>query len=383
MQLRHLTLLAAAKAVAAQAPTLAEVLAAQSETLSSLTTWVQSQQAVYSLLAGAEDITILAPSNKAFEELANSPLASQLTSDPNFLTAFLSYHVLNGTYYASNLTSSPQLVLPTLLDLANYENVTGPQKVISRVSDGGVSFLSGGGSLSTVQTANVNYTGGTIHVIDSVLNLPANVTNTLLAANLTATLGAVRQAGVEDVLNTTPDLTVFVPTNDAFAAIGNLVSGLTAEQLGGILGYHVIPGKVVYSSDIADGSVATLEGSNLNIRVQDGNVFVNSAKVIAADILIANGVAHVIDGVLNPDNASAQPNPTASTASPAFSGASSTDGVPFTSGIAVPPAATASATSSGSSPVSTEPVAGGQGKVAAIGAAALFGAGAVALMNQL
>ena len=87
--------------------------------------------------------------------------------------------------------------------------------------------------------------------------------------------------------------------------------------------------------------------------------------------------------VLNPDNASAQPNPTASTASPAFSGASSTDGVPFTSGIAVPPAATASATSSGSSPVSTEPVAGGQGKVAAIGAAALFGAGAVALMNQL
>ena len=153
MQLRHLTLLAAAKAVAAQAPTLAEVLAAQSETLSSLTTWVQSQEAVYSLLAGAEDITILAPSNKAFEELANSPLASQLTSDPNFLTAFLSYHVLNGTYYASNLTSSPQLVLPTLLDLANYENVTGPQKVISRVSDGGVSFLSGGGSLSTVQTA--------------------------------------------------------------------------------------------------------------------------------------------------------------------------------------------------------------------------------------
>lgn len=133
-------------------------------------------------------------------------------------------------------------------------------------------------------------------MIDNILTIPANVTSTLLAANLTAALGAVRQAGVEDVLNTTPDLTVFVPTNDAFAAIGNLVSGLTAEQLGSILGYHVIPGQVIYSSDIADGSVATLEGSDLNIKVQDGNVFVNSAKVIAADILIANGVAHVIDG---------------------------------------------------------------------------------------
>jgi len=60
-------------------------------------------------------------------------------------------------------------------------------------------------------------------------------------------------------------------------------------------------------------------------------VFVNSAKVIVPDVLVANGVVHVIDSVLNPNNTSAEPNPT--TTSAAFSGASSATDVPFTSGV--------------------------------------------------
>jgi len=385
MQLRHLTLLAAAKGVVAQLPTLADVLAAQSEKLSSLTTWLESQELVYNLLSGAEDITLLAPSNNALQQLNNSPLANQLMSDTGFLTAFLSYHVLNGTYYASNLTSAPTQVIPTLLDLATYDNITGGQKVISQFSDGAVTFISGGGAKSTVESANYNYTGGTIHIIDNILTIPANVSTTALAANLTALVGAVRQAGLEETLNTAQDLTIFAPTNEAFANIGNLVSGLTVEQLTGILGYHVIQGAVVYSKDVPNGaSVKSFQGSELNFRVEDGTVWVNSAKVIAADVLVANGVVHVIDGVLNPDNASAQPDPAAPTQSPAFSGASSVGGVPFTSGVMVPPAATTTATSTvAPSPGATEPVTAGQGKVAAVGAAALFGAGAVLLLNQL
>ncbi|KAK3994823.1 FAS1 domain-containing protein [Cladorrhinum sp. PSN332] len=387
MQLRHLTLLAAAKAVTAQTlPSLADVLAAQSESLSSLTTWLESQELVYNLLANAEDVTLLAPSNNALQQLNNSPLANELLSNTEFLTAFLSYHVLNGTYYASNLTSAPLQVIPTLLDLAGYGNITGGQKLIAQSSDGGVSFISGGGSKSTVQSANYNYTGGTIHIIDNILTIPANVSTTALAANLTALVGAVQQAGLVETLDTTQDLTIFAPTNEAFASIGNLVSGLTVEQLTGILGYHVIPGAVVYSTDVPNGaSVKSLQGTELNFRVEDGTVWVNSAKVIAADVLVANGVVHVIDGVLNPDNAAAQPDPAAESPAPAFSGASSVGGVPFTSGVTPPPAATAAPTSGTTAPPpdATEPVTAGQGKVAAaVGAAALFG-GAAVLMNQL
>lgn len=184
MHLRHLTLLAAAEAVVAQVPTLAEVLAAQSETLSSLTTWLESQELVYNLLAGAEDVTLLAPSNDALQALNNSPLANELLSDPNYLTAFLSYHVLNGTFFASNLTSSPQLAIPTLLDLAHYDNVTGAQKIISKSSDGGVSFLSGGGSVSKVQAA-VCHTTNTLLFHDTPTNTCYTRTSTTLAAQST------------------------------------------------------------------------------------------------------------------------------------------------------------------------------------------------------
>ncbi|KAK4222502.1 FAS1 domain-containing protein [Podospora fimiseda] len=381
MQLKHLTLLAAANAVTAQS--LAEVLAAQAETLSSLTTWLESQELVYNLLAGAEDVTLLAPSNNALQQLNSSPLANELLSNTEFLTAFLSYHVLNGTYFASNLTSSPVQVIPTLLDLQGYDNIAGGQKLIAQSVDGGVSFISGGGLKSTVQAANFNYTGGTIHIIDNILTIPANVSTTALSANLTALVGAVQQAGLVETLDTTPDLTIFAPTNDAFAAIGNLVSGLTIEQLTSILGYHVVPGAVVYSTDVTNGLTAkSLQGTDLNFRVVDGEVWVNSAKVIAADVLVANGVVHVIDGVLNPDNASAAPNPAAETQAPAFPGASSVGGgVPFTSGVVVPTPAATNTAGPGATP--TEPVTAGQGKVAAVAGAALFGAGAVVLMGQM
>lgn len=74
-----------------------------------------------------------------------------------------------------------------------------------------------------------------------------------------------------------------------------------------------------------------VSGGSVTITVENGTVYVNSARVIVPDVLVANGVVHVIDGVLNPNNTAATPNP--STTSVAFSGASSATDVPFTSGV--------------------------------------------------
>ncbi|KAK4185460.1 FAS1 domain-containing protein [Podospora australis] len=383
MQLKHLTLLAASHAASVTAQqTLGDVLNTQAETLSSLASFLQSEETIYEVFNNARDVTLLAPSNDALAKIQNTPLASSLLADPQFLTAFLSYHVLNGTFYASNLTTEPTQFIPTLLDLNGYSSITGGQRLQVQTDDsGGVSFLSGDGTTSLVTSVNFNYTGGTIHVIDNVVTIPANVSTTLLNANLTATLGAVVQAGVADTLTNTRDLTIFAPTNAAFEAIGNLVAGLTAEELANILGYHVIPGAVVYSTDVTDGaSVASLQGEELNFRVVDGNVWVNSAKVVQANVLIANGVVHVIDGVLNPANADAQPNPAASSPAPAFSGASSTGGVPFTSGIVAPTSTSGPAPSASGSDA---PVTAGAApmKTAAVAAAALFGGAAAVLAN--
>ena len=136
-----------------------------------------------------------------------------------------------------------------------------------------------------------------MHIIDSVLSIPGTVTDTLISGGLTAAAGALRRADIETPLNLASDVTVFAPTNDAFNAIGSTVNGMTLEQLTNVLNYHVIPGKVLYSQLMATpGSAATQEGGNLNFRTDGGQLFVNGAKVIAADVLVGNGVVHIVDG---------------------------------------------------------------------------------------
>ncbi|CRK37233.1 hypothetical protein BN1723_020658, partial [Verticillium longisporum] len=89
-------------------------------------------------------------------------------------------------------------------------------------------------------------------------------------------------------------ITVFAPNNEAFAALGSL-DDISEEDLQAVLQYHVIAGTVAYSSTLSEGTVETLTGETVNISIRDGNVFVNDAQVVLADVLISNGVVHVID----------------------------------------------------------------------------------------
>jgi len=129
--------------------TLADVLAAQSATLSTLTSWLESEELIYSILSSASGVTLLAPSNNAMAQLYNTPLAAQLAEDANLLTAFLSYHVLDGLYWISNLTVDRSF--PTMLNIAGYSNITGGQRIISRSDDGAITFYTGNAAQSTVQ----------------------------------------------------------------------------------------------------------------------------------------------------------------------------------------------------------------------------------------
>lgn len=95
------------------------------------------------------------------------------------------------------------------------------------------------------------------------------------------------------------DVTIFAPSNEAFRAIGSATSQLTVQQLSSILTYHIINGTVGYStlltSGLANESFPTLNGGQVNVLVEDGKVFINSAQVTITDIVVSNGVMHVID----------------------------------------------------------------------------------------
>lgn len=119
-------------------------------------------------------------------------------------------------------------------------------------------------------------------------------------------VSALQKADLVDTLSGEGPFTVFAPTNDAFAALLAALD-ITAEELlaqpdlAKVLTYHVVAGKVM-STDLTDGLEAdTVNGEALVFDLSDG-VKVNDSTVVSADIEATNGVIHVIDSVLVPEN---------------------------------------------------------------------------------
>lgn len=103
--------------------------------------------------------------------------------------------------------------------------------------------------------------------------------------------------GLVDALKGAGPLTVFAPTNDAFAKID--ASKLTKDELVNILKSHVVNAKVL-AADVKSGAAATL-GSGINLTKNANGVYINgTSKVTSADVPAKNGVIHVIDAVIVP-----------------------------------------------------------------------------------
>ncbi len=124
------------------------------------------------------------------------------------------------------------------------------------------------------------------------------------AGSFNTLLAAATAAGLVDTLKGPGPLTVFAPTDDAFAAlpagtVEDLLKPENKDKLTSILTYHVVAGKVM-SGDLTDGMMAkTAEGNEVKIGLSGGPM-VNDANIVSADIAADNGVIHVIDKVLIP-----------------------------------------------------------------------------------
>ncbi len=126
------------------------------------------------------------------------------------------------------------------------------------------------------------------------------------AGSFTTLLAAADAADLVGTLQSEGPFTVFAPTDDAFAALGEeTINSLLAqpEALSQILLYHVVSGAVVASDVVELSSASTVEGSPISIEIVDGGVVLNgSVNVVTTDIQASNGVIHVIDAVLLPSS---------------------------------------------------------------------------------
>ena len=114
---------------------------------------------------------------------------------------------------------------------------------------------------------------------------------------------AVLRAELQDVLANGGPFTVFAPDQNAFdmflADNGFTdVNQVPVDLLTQVLLYHVVDGRV-FSTDLMNGYVPTLNGAAVNVNLDSG-VMINNASVLAANIQATNGVVHVIDTVLFP-----------------------------------------------------------------------------------
>ncbi|KAF2748198.1 beta-Ig-H3/fasciclin [Sporormia fimetaria CBS 119925] len=301
MQYKQAILLALASFVAAQdTPSLTDLLSSQSD-LSTLTELVSANPELLAALGSAQDITILAPSNAAFEEFLASEEGQAAAGDRAAVDALLQYHVLNGTFRSDAITETAAFV-PTLLTNPAYTNVTGGQVVSAAKNGENVVIVSGAGAESTVSTADVAFTGGVVHVIDSVLTIPGKVSEAATAAELSSLVDALTTTELVSAVDETPDVTIFAPTNEAFAEIQSAIANASVEDISAVLTYHVIAGTVGYSSVLESGAeLETLNGESVTITIDEaGAVFVNEAQVVVKDVLVANGVVHVIDAYVYP-----------------------------------------------------------------------------------
>ncbi|MDN4165249.1 fasciclin domain-containing protein [Cytophagales bacterium LB-30] len=292
---------------AEQPKTIAEIAQETSE-LSTLVAALEEAN-LLGTLQGEGSFTVFAPTNNAFNAFleANGLTAEELLANPD-LGDILLYHVLGVEVNAAGLVTGTRA---TLLEDAS----------IAITRDGAAVILNGS---IRVSQADIEASNGIIHIIDGVLDpsvdveepeLP-NLVDAATQAGLTTLLAAVEAADLGSTLLEAEALTVFAPTNDAFAALleaynvddlTKLVTELGGlEQLSTVLGFHVVP-AVAFSTDLADGAQTfnTLAGQEITVTKTNSGVTVTDAQgtvysVSAADVAISNGVVHVIDGVLVP-----------------------------------------------------------------------------------
>lgn len=220
-----------------------------------------------------------------------------LLANKALLTQVLSYHVL-GTRVLRNEVPLGKAIEP--LDGGFFKVEAGSSL---RITDGR-------NRVSQITTTDVLARNGVVHVVDRVL-LPANQDIVDTAQSLpefSVLVEAVIAADLVSALQNAAALTVFAPTNAAFATLlaelGLSKEALFANKplLTQVLTYHVLGARVLKAEVPVGTAIATLQGQTFTIGadLQITDRRGRTSQIIGTDVFTSNGVIHVIDRVLLP-----------------------------------------------------------------------------------
>ena len=135
-----------------------------------------------------------------------------------------------------------------------------------------------------------------------------DIVDTAVAAGSFKTLAkALQAADLVDTLKGKGPYTVFAPTDDAFAklpasTLEDLLKPENKAKLTRILTYHVVAGRVSASQVAKLKSAKAVSGDTIDITANGAGVMVDNARVVKTDVGASNGIIHVIDAVILPDD---------------------------------------------------------------------------------
>ena len=251
-------------------------------------------------LSGSGPFTVFAPTNAAFAALLAELGMSkeQLLANKALLTQVLTYHVLPARVLKADVPVGSAIV-----------TVQGESFSVNAQ----LAITDRNGRSARIAATDVLASNGVIHVIDQVIlpklpKLPNLVELAVSQPQFSILVEAVQAAGLVSALSGSQALTVFAPTNDAFAALlaelGVSKAALLADTalLTQVLTYHVVPGRVYRAGVPVGQPITTLQGGRFTVgadlRITDARA--RQAGITATDALALNGVVHTLDRVILP-----------------------------------------------------------------------------------
>lgn len=286
---------------------------------------VQANAGLVETLSGEGPFTVFAPTNEAFAALLDllgddyhSLSDFDTQEELDLLVDILTYHVIGGTAAFSTDLSEGQMI-PTVSEDEVTINLEGGYVFIKDASE----------EKAKVVIPDVEASNGVVHVIDKVLLPQAaidfvaslqmkNIVEIAIETDdLSLLVDALVQAdaGLVEALSGDGPFTVFAPTNHAFVELldtlgfHSLSDFDTEDEIAlliKVLTYHVVAGTAAFSTDLSDGQhIETLQGENVGIKINGGTVHIedatdSNATVVLPDVAASNGVVHIINKVLLP-----------------------------------------------------------------------------------
>lgn len=270
--------------------------------------WIESDPELIAIFTAPDVRTVYAPSDEAIPNFNMTvPLRLRARQEDS------SQIRIDAAKQSSDQASDESMLGTPPTGIVSQINIPGPRNgsnVITSHGSGGnnyrrtrnvderpIQLFSGLGENVTVLTTDVPYDGGLIHRVTDFFTTPQDFTATFTATNQTSFSAGLQSSGLNSSLSHPSGVTVFSTSNSAYTA--GTSNTTSSAQISSLLSNHVVPGFLGYLPELRDGqNLTTIGGTTLTVSIREGFYYINEARIVNADLITDNGVAHVLDKIL-------------------------------------------------------------------------------------